>query len=238
MNYIELINRFWELDEQWQFTCCETRLYFYLVKTANRLGWVDSWTHSDAKTAANVGVSLNSFKTARHRIAQACLISFRGGGKGQGEKTRYQILTPKPQPKVTPKADYTLLDEININQTKQEKSTPDSCKADFGFFIAQFNLICVSLPKIQKLTDARKKKLEARLKESSSEEIVEVFRLAEESDFLSGRLKDWKASFDWLMEPRNFIKVLEGNYKNSDNGLKNSTQGSAAAEEPTYGLDA
>lgn len=49
MTYIELINNFWELDEDWQFTCCETRLYFYLLKTANRLGWVDSWTRSDAK---------------------------------------------------------------------------------------------------------------------------------------------------------------------------------------------
>ena len=60
MNYIELINRFWELDEQWQFSCCETRLYFYLVKTANRLGWADNWTHKDDKTSANVGVSLNT----------------------------------------------------------------------------------------------------------------------------------------------------------------------------------
>ena len=39
MTYIELINNFWFLDEDWQFTCCETRLYFYLLKTANRLGW-------------------------------------------------------------------------------------------------------------------------------------------------------------------------------------------------------
>ena len=46
MTYIELINNFWFLDEDWQFTCCETRLYFYLLKTANRLGWVDSWTRS------------------------------------------------------------------------------------------------------------------------------------------------------------------------------------------------
>ena len=107
MTYIDLINQFWDIDEDWQFTCCETRLYFYLLKTANRLGWADSWTRSDAKVSSDVGVSVNSMKTARNRLVQAGLIEFKTGGKGQRDKTRYQvrcqILIPKPQPKVEPK---------------------------------------------------------------------------------------------------------------------------------------
>ena len=107
MTYIELINNFWELDEDWQFTCCETRLYFYLLKTANRLGWVDSWTRSDAKVSSDVGVSVNSMKTARNRLG---LIEFKSGGNGQRDKTRYivrcqfrcQNLIPKLQPKHEP----------------------------------------------------------------------------------------------------------------------------------------
>ena len=106
MTYIELINNFWELDEDWQFTCCETRLYFYLLKTANRLGWVDCWTLSDAKVSSDVGVSVNSMKTARNRLVQAGLIEFKSGGNGQRDKTRYivrcQNLIPKLQPKHEP----------------------------------------------------------------------------------------------------------------------------------------
>lgn len=106
MTYIELINNFWILDEDWQFTCCETRLYFYMLKTANRLGWVDSWTRSDTKVSSDVGVSVNSMKTARNRLVQAGLMEFKSGGKGQRDKTRYQIsyqnLTPKPQPNLIP----------------------------------------------------------------------------------------------------------------------------------------
>ncbi|MFS2880948.1 hypothetical protein [Parabacteroides distasonis] len=106
MTYIELINNFWELDEDWQFTCCETRLYFYLLKTANRLGWVDSWTRSDAKVSSDVGVSVNSMKTARNRLVQAGLTEFKSGGNGQRDKTRYivrcQNLIPKLQPKHEP----------------------------------------------------------------------------------------------------------------------------------------
>ena len=109
MTYIELINNFWELDEDWQFTCCETRLYFYLLKTANRLGWVDSWTRSDAKVSSDVGVSVNSMKTARNRLVQAGLIECKRGN-GQRDKTRYivrcqfrcQNLIPKLQPKHEP----------------------------------------------------------------------------------------------------------------------------------------
>ena len=126
MNYIELINSFWELDETWQFTCCETRLYFYLLKTANRLGWVDNWTHSVNKLAANVGVSENSVRAARNRLIQAGLISVIKGGSGQRDKSRHQILNPnlnpkphpKPHPKLDPKANYTLLDKLKVNQTK------------------------------------------------------------------------------------------------------------------------
>ena len=120
MTYIELINKFWSLDEDWEFTCCETRLYFYLLKTANRLGWVDSWTRSDTKVSSDVGVSVNSMKTARNRLVQAGLIEFKSGRKGQRDKTRYQIsyqnLTPKPQPNLIP-------NHIPKPQPKVEPST-------------------------------------------------------------------------------------------------------------------
>lgn len=124
MTYIELINNFWELDEDWQFTCCETRLYFYLLKTVNRLGWVDSWTRSDAKVSSDVGVSVNSMKTARNRLVQAGLIEFKSGGNGQRDKTRYivrcQNLIPKLQPKHEPNLipNHEPKPQPYINKTK------------------------------------------------------------------------------------------------------------------------
>jgi hypothetical protein len=78
----------------------------------------------------------------------------------------------------------------------------------------RFNRICVSLPRVTALTDKRKKVINARLKQHSMVEIEEVFLLAESSDFLKGANGKWKATFDWLMNENNFVKVLEGNYKN------------------------
>ena len=39
MEYIKLINRFWETNRNTQFTMAETTLYFYLLNEANRNYW-------------------------------------------------------------------------------------------------------------------------------------------------------------------------------------------------------
>ena len=64
MNYIELINRFWELESNGNSPAVK-RDCIFTGKNSNRLGWADNWTHSDDRTSANVGVSLNTMKTAR-----------------------------------------------------------------------------------------------------------------------------------------------------------------------------
>jgi len=104
MNYIELINWFWICDEVWEFTATETRLYMYLLKVANALSWQQNpFWHSDGKTSIGARCSINSMKTARNRIVQAGLIKVEPGGKGYGNKSRYQILTPKSIPNHIPK---------------------------------------------------------------------------------------------------------------------------------------
>jgi hypothetical protein len=41
----------------------------------------------------------------------------------------------------------------------------------------------------------------------------ELFKHVADSEFLTGaNERSWKASFDWLMKPDNFAKVMEGNY--------------------------
>ena len=81
--------------------------------------------------------------------------------------------------------------------------------------VSLYNEICVSMPRVRKL-DERKRDIAARWKANPSLETFEdVFRRAEASDFLAGRTDRWQgANFDWLMKPKNFIKVLEGNYSN------------------------
>lgn len=240
MNYIELINNFWELDEHWQFTCCETRLYFYLIKTANRLGWVDNWTHSDAKAAANVGVSENSLKTARNKLIQSGLIEFKAGGKFRGDKNRYQILIPKPTPKPHPNHDpYRPPKPTPLNKHKPNKTiipsvcppkTEDDAQAEDERFneiefvdkvVAYFNSTCKNLNPVKSTTKNRRAAVLARYREHGKDAIRSTIDKAAASEFLSGQgSRNWVASFDWIFKPTNFVKTFEGNF---DNKAKNDT---------------
>jgi len=87
-------------------------------------------------------------------------------------------------------------------------------KIDYQIIVDIYHNACPSLPKVTKITDARKKLINARLKDYSAKELEKAFRAAEESDFLTGRNGKWNATFDWIMNTNNIVKILEGNYKN------------------------
>ena len=101
-------------------------------------------------------------------------------------------------------------DKENIINDIHIKSTHTSdCKA----VASAFNDICTSFPKIQSLTDTRKRLIKKLLEKYSFDEIREVFLKAERADFLKGNgEKGWKANFDWIVKEGNFVKIKEGNY--------------------------
>lgn len=63
----------------------------------------------------------------------------------------------------------------------------------------------------------RAKLLKARLKQYGKESFDEVIKQIRASDFLQGKHngRPWQITFDWLVKPNNYPKVLEGNYKNA-----------------------
>lgn len=57
-----------------------------------------------------------------------------------------------------------------------------------------------------------------------------LFQYIGESDFLSGRKTDFKASFNWIMGPKNFTKILNGAY-NNNRALPERTQRNLSAAD-------
>jgi hypothetical protein len=56
--------------------------------------------------------------------------------------------------------------------------------------------------------------MNARVGEYGLDKVIMVLRLAGESEFLNGKNdKVWKADFEWIMRPTNFVKIMEGKYK-------------------------
>lgn len=64
-------------------------------------------------------------------------------------------------------------------------------------------------PEPAKLSDGRRKKIRARLDEHGPDGWQNMLDLADASEFLKNK---FKLSLDWVLEPRNFQKVIEGNY--------------------------
>lgn len=105
------------------------------------------------------------------------------------------------------------------NSNKEPKgsmsSGDDSAKVIRQIF-NDFNEICTNLPRAKVLTKRRTRMLGARLHEHGYETINQMLRKAAGSNFLAGaNNRKWMASFDWLLGPCNFAKVLEGNYDNN-----------------------
>lgn len=99
-----------------------------------------------------------------------------------------------------------------------------------------FTECCPSLPKpnfADKWTTTRKKAL--RAKKIPVEEFRDVCKKIERSDFLTGRDGKWHGcSFDWILKPANWQKILEGNYDNKSGAMtKLGSQGRTAS----YDLD-
>lgn len=85
-----------------------------------------------------------------------------------------------------------------------------------------YNSFCTNLPKIQKLTDKRKKSIDNFLKEFSIEQFEQICKTANESKFLLGNNdRNWKADFDFLLRTDKATSILEGKYINLNNKQKN-----------------
>jgi hypothetical protein len=74
------------------------------------------------------------------------------------------------------------------------------------------------LPRVSLLTDKRRAALAgcAKLEDGfDSLDFWEAYwQQVSQSDFLTGKAGSWKASFDWLTNKTNFVKVVENNYSN------------------------
>ena len=110
----------------------------------------------------------------------------------------------------------------NIIKEEEANDSLSSSTLDFARLVAYFNGLLKEhnslMPQVKQLNETRKKMLKARVREFGKEALVSVFKKAAVSDFLNGKNnRNFVASFDWLLKPTNFPKVLEGNYDNPIN---------------------
>jgi len=113
--------------------------------------------------------------------------------------------------------------ELEKEQEIEENTDGKRQRIDYQAIIDLYNSICISFPKVTKLTDPRKRAIKTMLNKVSIDEMRTAFEKAEASDFMKSGT--W-ASFDWMMKESHFIKIIEGNYDN-----KQSSQPRTAEQE-------
>ena len=106
--------------------------------------------------------------------------------------------------------------------TEEEEAPPSPSelvgKAIGSAMIVIWNQDCVAagLAKVLKLHQSRQTKLEVRLVEDFENDLGQwetYCRRIADSPFLTGKNdRNWKADLDWVLEPRNLAKIVEGKF--------------------------
>jgi uncharacterized protein YdaU (DUF1376 family) len=88
--------------------------------------------------------------------------------------------------------------------------------------LGAYHELVPDMPRVMIWSKERRQALDARIREcckrgkpaDSLDYWRAFFTNVAASDFLCGRKTDFCASLDWLLKPKNFIKVIEGHYEN------------------------
>lgn len=71
----------------------------------------------------------------------------------------------------------------------------------------------IGLKTVRKFTPHRQRKLQTRIRQNTIDEFTEAIDAIARSPFLRGENdRGWRADFDWMLEPKNFTRLIEGTY--------------------------
>lgn len=153
------------------------------------------------------------------KILIQAFVDFQYGNLNPDNRVHQSVL--KRLEKLAPKKDLRR----TLKGTKEEDKDKDKDKAldkdkdkEVISEIQKFWNDSTKLPKVLKLSDTRKRKLQSRLESPEfSENWKRVIVAINNTPFLYGENdRGWRADFDWFIEnEENFLKVLEGKYQTS-----------------------
>ena len=144
-----------------------------------------------------------------------------------GRNRKINLVKNARQPSKKYEAASQKMTAINIDNKKDIEKQKDKSKtalfkpnsinktslAECDEFVNLYHQYCTNLPKVRQLTDKRKKAIQNILDKYTLNEITEVFKSANESDFLIGNNdRGWKADIDFLLREDKFLNILEGKY--------------------------
>ena len=236
MTLITQFNRFWREFKGKQMSPNETMLFFYLLNVWNSSGRNEQFECNTKEIELILGMNKMTFTRCRDALSKRGLIQYVKGDRKV--KSPYYIIcdvTNDVTKHVTNDVTNDVTTHRVIRDIEKETSSneevkkaklpsPTSERMDWGAFMQTFNdMLAPAIPKIQTMSESRRQKVKAIVKEFGKESIMKVFEHVRNSDFLMGHNKSgWHCDFDWIFKKNNYIKILEGNYDNGVNQANHS----------------
>lgn len=232
MDYVKISRKI--LDWEW-YTDINTKvLFLHILLKAN---WKDgrfqgievprgSFVTSLQNLAAETGLTVRNVRTALKHLENT-------GEVTSNRHVKFSVITVKnydryqsgdTQVTVNRQASDSQVTTIEEGKKERKEEYNKSPKGDYESGTPEnsiyatirelYNSVCGSYPRLVKMSEARKKAINARIRAGYTREDFRIlFEKAEASDFLKGANKrNWRATFDWLISDTNMAKVLDGNY--------------------------
>ncbi len=212
------------LDWEWWSDINTHRLFMYMLLKAN---WKDgsfkgvdvprgSFVSSISKLSESTNLTVDEIRTALKHLKSTNEITSKSHSKFTvftvNNYNLYQD-NPEQMPEQIPSKSHSI--PTLFPTIEEKKEIKEGNKGIYKQIIDLYNDICMSFPKVTKISDNRKKAISARLKMYDLEDFKRLFELAEQNGFLKGgNERNWSANFDWLIKDSNMAKVLDGNYNN------------------------
>jgi len=105
-------------------------------------------------------------------------------------------------------------EEEEVEGDKEEDKPPKVPPCPHKKIIELYHEILPELPRVQVWDPASEKHLKNRWQEDPKRQSLEAwknfFKYVKKSDFMMGKVKNWKADLMWIVKPTNFAKILNG----------------------------
>lgn len=176
----------------------------------------------------SVGMSEQQYRTAKKQLQKWALVEFKKGRKVTDKGTVALLLNSSIYDINADDANGKVTEEQRksngkLTTNKECKNLKNEITKDFCQQVAnEYNGILSELGSIKIVSEKRTAWIRASIKQMSKtdndfskiETWIKYFEYVSNIDFLMGRKTDFTASFDFLVNKNNLLKVVEGNYDN------------------------
>lgn len=144
----------------------------------------------------------------------------RGGRPKKGIDDNPEKPTANPsltqsEPKKSLTTNHKPLTTNQDNKSSKEDMSSDDDRVTVDDVVEAWNELAEDrgLAKVVKVTPNRRKQIQARLREYDPDDWSKALGAIYKSKFLCGENdRGWKADFDFLLQPKSFVKLVEGSY--------------------------